>query len=52
VSKLYPPIIGTFIPAFILEKGTDIIQISVPFSMNKAVSASDIKGFSLKIKTA
>lgn len=52
MGKLYPPTIGTFIPAFILdEEGTDIL-ISVPFSMNRAVSASDIKGFSLKIKTA
>lgn len=44
--KLYPPVIEGALPAFF---GTD--KISVPFSMNRAVSASDIKGFALKIKT-
>ena len=45
-DKLYPPVIGTFIPAF---KGT---EISVPFGMNRAVSANNVTGFSLKIRTA
>jgi hypothetical protein len=44
--KLYPPVIEGALPAFY---GTDIL--SVPFSMNRAVSASDVDGFALKIKT-
>lgn len=44
-EKLYPPYIEGTIPAF---SGT---VITVPFSMNKAVSKSQIAGFSLKIKT-
>ena len=48
-EKLYPPVIGSSIPAFYEENGTAVI--AVPFSMNRAVSISDISGFSLKIKT-
>ena len=43
--KLYPPVIEGTIPAFY---GTTLV---VPFSMNRSVGKSDIKGFSLKIKT-
>ena len=45
MAKLYPPVIEGTIPAFY---GTTLV---VPFSMNRAVAKSDIKGFSLKIKT-
>lgn len=45
MAKLYPPVIEGTIPAFY---GTTLV---VPFSMNRAVAGSDIKGFSLKIKT-
>ena len=45
LPKLYPPFIEGTIPAF---SGT---VITVPFSMNKAVSKSQIAGFVLKIKT-
>lgn len=48
-EKLYPPIIGSSIPAFYQEGGTAVI--AVPFSMNRAVSGNLISGFSLKIKT-
>ena len=44
-TKLYPPYIEGTIPAF---SGT---VITVPFSMNKAVSKNQVAGFSLKIKT-
>ena len=44
MAKLYPPVIEGTIPAF---SGT---SIEVPFSMNRAVSASEIKGLVLKIK--
>ena len=43
-KKLYPPIIDSVLPAFY---GT---ELSVPFSMNKAVSKNEYDGFSLKIK--
>lgn len=45
MAKLYPPTISGIIPAF--TGGT----IRVPFSMNRAVSQSEVGGFSLKIKT-
>ena len=48
MSKLYPPIIPGTLPAFY---GT-VTNITVPFSMNKAVNTNEISGFSLKIKTA
>jgi hypothetical protein len=40
-EKLYPPTIGSTIPAFYSENGT--AEIVVPFSMNRAVSASSVK---------
>ena len=48
-EKLYPPTIGSSIPAFYAENGT--AKIAVPFSMNRAVSDASIVGFRLKIKT-
>lgn len=50
VEKLYPPTISGSIPAFYDENGA--VSITVPFSMNRAVSASSVGGFALKIKTA
>lgn len=49
-EKLYPPIIGASIPAFYENNGTAVI--TVPFSMSRAVSASSVYSFALKIKTA
>lgn len=49
MAKLYPPYINGTIPAFYHSKGT--VQITVPFSMNKAVALSEVAGFALKIKT-
>lgn len=43
--KLYPPIIEGTIPAFYGQ------TLTVPFTMNKSVSTSEIKGFELKLKT-
>ena len=48
-NKLYPPILNDTLPAFYEENGTAII--TVPFSINRAVSVSDIGQFRLKIKT-
>lgn len=44
-TKLYPPVIEGTIPAFY---GTTLV---VPFSLNRAVSKSEIAGFVMKIKT-
>ena len=53
-EKLYPPTINGTLPAFYSEQtqnnGT-VATITVPFSMNRAVDASQVGGFSLKIKT-
>lgn len=49
-EKPYSPILGASIPAFYEENGTAVI--SVPFSMNRAVSARSVYSFTLKIKTA
>lgn len=48
-EKLYPPIISESIPPFYEENG--VAKITIPFSMNPAVSMNDIQGFKLKIKT-
>jgi len=50
MEKLFPPLIEGAIPAFYPEEnGT--IKIIVPFSMNRAVGAVQVKGFALKAKT-
>ena len=55
-ERLYPPLIGSSIPAFYSqstnEENARTAIIAVPFAMNRAVSASQINGFILKIKTA
>jgi hypothetical protein len=38
MSKLYPPIIEETLPAFYSENG--MVKITIPFSMNRAVSYS------------
>lgn len=45
MAKLYPPVISGIIPAF---AGTTLV---VPFSMNRAVSRTEVGGYSLKLKT-
>ena len=55
VEKLYPPVIGSAIPACYKisenqEQGT-VVKITVPFSMNRAVDSHLIQGMKLKIKT-
>lgn len=49
--RLYPPNVAGTLPSFY----TDDLQgtvLTVPFSMNKTVSAASVKGFRLRIKTA
>lgn len=50
MAKLSPPILATTIPAFYSENGT--VKITVPYTMNRAVSAKAIAGFKIQIKTA
>lgn len=51
-EKLYPPVIGGALPAFYKEtENAGTVTITVPFSMNRAVSANQISGFAIKIKT-
>ena len=55
--KLYPPLINGVLPAFYLNynlagailKGG---SLTVPFNMNASVAESQVKGFSLRIRTA
>ena len=47
--KLYPPQIEGIIPSFTIEPGQGTV-ITVPFSMNQAVSQIEISNFSLKVK--
>lgn len=49
MAKLFPPILEGTIPAFYSENG--IVKITIPFSMNRAVNAVQVKGLVLKIKT-
>lgn len=48
--KLYPPYIEGTIPAF-CKNSEGTVVMTVPFSMNKAVSKSSVIGLYLKVKT-
>lgn len=48
MGKLYPPVIEGTLPAFYSENG--MVKITIPFSMNRAVSESQVYGFKLRIK--
>lgn len=48
MAKLFPPLIEGSIPAFYTENGT---VLTVPFSMNRAVSPAQISNIIMKIKT-
>ena len=49
MAKLLPPLVESSIPAFYAEENA--VSITIPFTMNQAVSPSAVKGFSIKIKT-
>lgn len=49
--KLYPPYIEGTLPAF-YKDSSGIIKLTIPFSMNRAVSSNEVAGFILKLKTA
>ena len=56
-TKLYPPVIEGVLPAFYLDYNpTGAIlkggALTVPFTMNATVAESQVKGFSLRIRTA
>lgn len=48
--KLYPPVVENTLPAcYRNERG--MVVITIPFTMNRSVSAAEVGGFELKIKT-
>ena len=56
-NKLYPPLIDGVLPAFYLtyDSSGAVLKgggITVPFTMNASVGESQVKGFSLRIRTA
>ena len=50
MGKLYPPIIESILPAC-YKADNGMVKITIPFSMNRSVTASQVSGFELKIKT-
>ena len=48
-QKLSPPILASTIPAF--YSNSEGIVITIPYSMNRAVSKADVSAFAVKIKT-
>ena len=55
MAKLAPPLLEGTIPAFYKDLDSNnegIVNITIPFSLNRSVSRSQIKGLALKIKTA
>lgn len=50
MAKLFPPVIEGIVPAFYQEEKGDIV-VTIPFSMNRAVSQSQVKGLAVKVKT-
>ena len=49
MAKLFPPLIDGVIPAF--YKDGNKIKITIPFSLNRTVSPTQIQGIIMKIKT-
>lgn len=49
MAKLFPPLIDGVIPAF--YKDGNKIHITIPFSLNRTVSPTQIQGIIMKIKT-
>ena len=50
MAKLFPPVIEGIVPAF-YDNSKGEISITLPFTMNRAVSQSQVKGLAIKIKT-
>jgi hypothetical protein len=48
--KLLPPIVEGTIPAFYSNEN-GMVNITIPFSMNRAVSPASVTKIALKIKT-
>ena len=48
MAKLFPPIVEGTIPAFY---SNGMVNITIPFSMNKAVNKNNINGIAVKAKT-
>ena len=48
-DKLLPPLLEGVLPAFYSDG--EGIDVTIPFSMSRGVSASQVYGFAIKIKT-
>ena len=46
----YPPIIDGSLGSFYKDPTTSTASITVPFTMNRAVSKNEVKNFKIKIK--
>lgn len=51
MAKLYPPNISGTLPSF-YKNSAGAVEITVPFSMNRTVSRSNVGGIVLRLKTA
>lgn len=51
MAKLPPPILEGTLPAFYKDKN-GMVKITIPFTMNRGVSPTQVGGFALKIKTS
>lgn len=49
MAKLLPPIVEGVIPAFYAQGG--MVEITIPFTMNRAVNKESVIGIAIKIKT-
>ena len=49
--QLYPPIIPATLNAMYIEENQEGVYIEIPFQLNRAVSAGQIYGFNIQIKT-
>ena len=51
MARLFPPVIEGIVPAFYDNEENGMIEVVIPFSMNRAVSQIQVKGLAVKIKT-
>ena len=51
MARLFPPVIEGIVPAFYDNEENGMIEVVIPFSMNRAVSQAQVKGLAVKVKT-
>ena len=50
MARLYPPSVAGTLPSY-YEYPKGIVDLTIPFSMNKTVAPRELKGFRVRIKT-